>query len=337
MMKQHIAMLDGLRTVAVVLVMLNHFSPHLFPFGYIGVDIFFVISGYLISRKSIYSASAHDFNLLKFYKNRFFRIVPALVASVTGCLAVLWLVMLPWEWTTLGQTAQKVVIFFSNVYFSKSDYFSPLSMQNPLLHTWSLGVEEQFYLFIGLLAIAFLFLKKQLTSTICLLIIAISLGLCIYYQGDTKTYFQVQFRMWEFFIGCLLSAMPVAALSRMQQTVLTYGAVATLIITTAFINEATIWPSLYAVFPILATAIIIQFTPANSYVDRFLSLKFMVFSGKISYSLYLWHLPVHYVLNNTLSGLPILGFVLKFILFYLHYGLLNDKTLHSRYSVYFYV
>lgn len=292
--------IDGLRAVAVLSVVLCHAGLGL-PGGYIGVDIFFVISGYLITSLIIKDLRQGTFSLTAFWERRIRRILPALLV-VTVCTVVAgWFLLMPTDYESLGESVAALAFLIANVKFWRAvGYFSPSSEQVALLHTWSLAVEEQFYLFVP----AFLFLlsrRKALNLALPLLALAgiTSLGLSIYGTEHfvDATFYLLPTRAWELFAGALLAFLPAnsfAPSSAVRELVAGLG-LSLLLAPCILYNSDTPFPGLAALPPVLGTAALIwsgtnlEGTPA---VNRCLGWRPLVFVGLISYSLYLWHWPI---------------------------------------------
>lgn len=286
--------IDGLRAVAVLPVILFHAGFSWFSGGFIGVDVFFVISGYLITSILIHDLEKGTFSIARFYERRARRILPALFFVMLCCIPLAWVWMLPAQFRDFSQSLVAITFFASNVLFwIKAGYFSPISEEKPLLHTWSLAVEEQFYLFFPLLLlVVWRFGRSPVFYTI-LVISGISLTLTEWgwrYQPSANFYL-LPFRAWELGVGALcamwLHARPQASsslLSTLGLGLITYSALA--------YDESVPFPSLYAMVPVAGTALIILFGTSSTLAGRWLSMKFPVGVGLISFSAYLWHQPL---------------------------------------------
>ena len=289
--------IDGLRAVAVAAVVLYHMELGL-PGGFVGVDVFFVISGFLITGIIRRGLTNESFSLAEFWERRIRRIFPALFVMVVATLAVGFRLLIPTELVDLGKSSVAQALLLANAFYWKtSGYFQDPAEFKPLLHTWSLAVEEQFYLFFPL-ALCFL---KRLSSkrlfALLAIVALISFTASVYgaRYHHNFTFYLLPTRAWELLIGCMLAVLPW----KCESSSLRDSAIATLgflaIVFPIFLyDHKTPFPGLAAAPPVLGTAAII-FATANTpqvWLCRLLSLRPVVFIGLISYSLYLWHWPV---------------------------------------------
>jgi peptidoglycan/LPS O-acetylase OafA/YrhL len=296
--------IDGLRMIAVLPVVFNHAGLPGFPGGFIGVDIFFVISGYLITRILTREIEEQRFSILSFYERRARRILPALFVVLAVCLAVGWWLLSPYRYEALGKSIIATLVFASNIWFwfSAGDYFGPNVEIEPLLHTWSLAVEEQFYLFFPLLLLAISSLKRTNWIVIVWAIVALSFGLSIWMTqaAPTTNFYLIPSRVWELGAGSLL-ALGAFATSRHQIVHEIAGWTGILLIGASIflITAQTPFPGLAALPPVLgATLVIYSGTDHTVSAKRFLSWRPFVWIGLISYSLYLWHWPILVAARN---------------------------------------
>ncbi|HEY0104492.1 MAG TPA: acyltransferase family protein [Rhizomicrobium sp.] len=290
--------IDGLRAIAVGSVVISHanLSPYMRG-GYVGVDVFFVISGYLISSILFREVTEDRFSIAAFYRRRVLRILPALLAVLVATTVGAFLYMFPTELLDYAKSAIAALLFVSNVYFwSRAGYFDALAMSKPLLHTWSLAIEEQFYIvFPVFLYLVHRFQRNYLRHWV-LGIAAISFLIGAYgtFTNPISAFYLVQSRAWELLLGTIVALgiveIELAPLPRNLATAL--GLILIVVPVFAY-TETTAFPGLAALAPCLGTALIIaagNFGP--TYVSRLLSTRPMVFVGLISYSLYLWHWPL---------------------------------------------
>ena len=289
--------IDGLRAIAVLAVVLYHYGIGALPGGFVGVDIFFVISGYLITGIIQKEIERGVFTFSGFYERRIRRIFPALFAMLLATLFVGAWVLLPSDLVRLGNGTLATLLFASNVLFwRQSGYFDTGSEYNPLLHTWSLAVEEQFYIGLPILLILLhRYAKGWLKPTLVVCTI-VSFELCVWIQGlrPSATFFLSPFRAWELLLGGWLAVGVVPAIqgARMRLVV---SAVALLLLLCSlwWIKAGPAFPGWQAALPVLATAALLHAgAHGSSAVQRLLSLRPLVFVGLISYSLYLWHWPL---------------------------------------------
>jgi peptidoglycan/LPS O-acetylase OafA/YrhL len=323
--------IDGLRSVAVVPVVLFHFGINAVSGGFVGVDIFFVISGYLITTILAQSCGEQRLSLggtlLDFYARRVKRIFPVLFVVVLATLAAGYLLLSPGDYEAAGKSAIFTVTFLSNVFFwLNTGYFDAAAETMPLLHTWSLGVEEQFYIVWPLL----IFVLWKLTRlqgrafwSVLIGFIAISFAACVVVTtyDPQQAFYLPWFRAWQFAMGAAIAFLPT--LTRGNHAASVIGIL--LIAWAVFgFDESTVFPGYSALVPTLGAALIIVAGPAGV-ANRVLSMPPFVWVGLISYSLYLWHWPVtvlymHYsdeplsigeiaALGAVMTGLSILSYV----------------------------
>jgi peptidoglycan/LPS O-acetylase OafA/YrhL len=289
------AEIDGLRAIAVVPVILFHagFAP--FAGGYVGVDAFFVISGYLITSLLIEDLEHGRFSLAQFYERRARRILPALFFMMLCCLPFAWAWMVPSELKNFAQALVAVSLFASNILFWRNtDYFAPSAEENPLLHTWSLAVEEQFYIFFPLLLMALWRFGRRRVLAIVLLLSLASLAVAEWgwRRYPEATFYLIVTRAWELGAGAicafLLRGRPVAR----GHALLSGLGLGLIVASVVVYDSATPFPSLYALAPVGGTMLIVLFAGPDTPVGRLLSLRVFRGIGLISYSAYLWHQPL---------------------------------------------
>lgn len=290
--------IDGLRSLAVVPVVLNHAGLSAFPGGFVGVDIFFVISGFLITGILARELDERRFSIIGFYERRARRILPALMAMLATCMVGGWFLLLPDEFVRLAKSVVATLAFSSNIWFwySAGNYFGDGVAFEPLLHTWSLAVEEQFYLFFPLLLWLLAFGPRRFWPTIVGLICLVSFALSVWATTahPVTSFYLVPTRVWELGLGSLLAIGTFPHLRNAALAELTGLAGLILIVgSVALIGEDTPFPGLAALPPCLgAFALIWSGADRQTRAARFLSLAPLVWVGLISYSLYLWHWPV---------------------------------------------
>jgi len=309
--------IQGLRAFAVMAVVLFHFNPELLTGGFIGVDIFFVISGYLMTSIVISGVNSGSFSLKRFYIARFVRIVPALlllcgVVTILG-FAILNLV----DATELARHALSSVAFFSNItYWLESGYFDDASKENWLLHTWSLSVEWQFYL---IYPIVVLILSKLFSVDMIgrLTVFAILSGYAVSIWASNSmpsaAYFWLPTRAWELLIGGLAFFYPLKLKSQKTKNLLEAIGFLILIICTLIVSENVNWPGSIAMLPVAATLLIILANNQNSYLTGNFVAQTI---GKWSYSIYLWHWPLVVAIIYFELPKPIWIFALTASLFF---------------------
>ncbi len=290
---------DGLRAVAVVPVILFHAGVTSFYGGFLGVDIFFVISGYLIT--SLIAEEIHQggFSIVNFYERRARRILPALFLIVLFAILVAPFALNPLQMKDFGESLVGISTFSSNIIFwLQSGYFGTASEKSPLLHTWSLAVEEQFYVFFPLLLMFLWAFAKKLVELALVSILLISLILAHWASAHTAdaNFYLLPTRTWELMIGSLVGLLLRNELFNNTikpfQNLLSLLSFTVLLASFAFFDSNTPHPSLWTLIPVGATAVLIASTTTESIVGKILSNRLMVGVGLISYSLYLWHQPL---------------------------------------------
>lgn len=290
--------IDGLRAIAVLAVMFYHYGIGNLKGGFVGVDVFFVISGYLITGIIHREIGRGEFTFTNFYERRVRRIFPALFVVLLATLAAGAWLLLPSDLLGLGRSTLATLLFGANVlYWRQSGYFDTSSEYNPLLHTWSLAVEEQFYIGLPILLIlVHRFLRGRWLKPVLLACLAASFALCAFMQARMPgaTFFLSPFRAWELLLGSLLAvgALPQIHRPAVRSTV-SWIALAVLLWSLWSIEAGPEFPGWQAAIPVLATGALLHAGAAGtSQIQRLLSLRPMVFVGLISYSLYLWHWPL---------------------------------------------
>ena len=298
--------IDGLRAIAVMAVVLFHAGLGVSG-GFIGVDVFFVISGFLITSLIIKDLEAGKFTLANFWERRARRIIPAAVVLVFVVLAAGWFLLLPSDYAALGKSAAWHAAFAANIYFWRNtNYFASAAEEQPLLHTWSLAVEEQFYLIVPLLLLALFrfpyFRSRGLLLALFLIGFAFSLALSIVVvpRMPAVAFYLLPTRAWELLAGSIIAILPAASLSRIWREILCGIALITIVVPCFIYTKETPFPGLAALPPCLGTALFIWASgPASTSIQNstfniqnLLAARPVVFIGLISYSLYLWHWPL---------------------------------------------
>lgn len=286
--------IDGLRAVAVIPVVLFHSGMPFLEGGYLGVDVFFVISGYLITTIILDDIEKQRFSILSFYDRRFRRILPAYVVVILVSAFFAWLWMMPDELRNFGQSVFATSVFSSNfLFWTEAGYFIAGSAEKPLLHTWSLSVEEQFYVLFPLILLALCRLREGWTVLAIVLLTALSLGLSEYgwRHVPSANFYLLPFRAWELGFGAM-SAIYLRTYGPQSSARLSGVGFLTLFLSFALFDEFTPVPSIYALLPVVGTVMIVVFASQTNWVGRLLSQRYLVFVGLISYSTYLWHQPL---------------------------------------------
>ncbi len=334
--------IDGLRAIAVLSVIIFHMRASWLPGGFIGVDIFFVISGYLITSIIYHEMKENKFSFEKFYLRRIKRILPVFYVVVIVTLIIGLYISTPISFYGIGNSAISALFFMSNLYFARNPggYFES-SDTYPLLHTWSLSVEEQYYLLWP--AILMLFLKfglKQkrilsITSIFIFLFFVIAEFLSVSDKFSAWSYYLLPTRAGELLIGSFLAFLHTEYdTDKLKFTNLSSILGVTLIILSLiYVNKYCVFPGINAFWSTFGAGLIIYSNPKN-FINKFLALKPMVFIGLISYSLYLWHWPVlaylRYINPFTEKDLPLgivfLAVLVIFMLSVFSYYLIEKPT-----------
>lgn len=290
--------IDGLRAIAVLPVVFYHAG---FPGpsgGFIGVDVFFVISGFLITSIVANEIAEGRFSLVSFYERRARRILPALTAVILASFAVGWFFLLPEEMKNLGQSAFATGFFLSNVYFTLTlDYFAQAADFAPLLHTWSLAVEEQFYLFFPplLMFLAWMGWQRSLLLVVGLSLFSFIAAVFVLPLKPEWVFYLIVFRAWELGAGAMLA---LASLhppkGRALRDALALSGLAAILIPVFVFDSATPFPAAAALPPVFGATILIWVGAkgGGSLVSSLLAHHALVWVGLVSYSLYLWHWPI---------------------------------------------
>jgi peptidoglycan/LPS O-acetylase OafA/YrhL len=302
--------IDGLRALSILLVVGYHAEPWLAPGGFIGVDIFFVISGFLITGIILTELEAGSFSPLKFYARRVRRIFPALIVVLLATYLIGWFVLLPDGFSLLGENITAGVAFVSNLFqLRHAGYFAPDSSENPLLHLWSLGIEEQFYIFWppALLLMANSERRRRWIAGLTLLSFGVSL--LIFFGYKEWSFYSPLPRAWELLAGGILADRLRSHPEGLKKAFARYPdlqaltGVALIAGATFGLSSDSLFPGLYALLPTLGAVLII--VSPLSWINRIvLSSPPMVLLGLISYPLYLWHWPLLVYLSILRNGTP---------------------------------
>ncbi len=332
--------IDGLRALAVIPVILFHAGLGVSG-GYVGVDIFFVISGYLITSIILRELTAGTFSLIHFYERRIRRILPALFFVIFVCLPFAWLWLLPHELKSFAESVVAVVLFSSNILFwQESEYFATGAEYIPLLHTWSLAVEEQYYVIYPLLMLLLWRFGRYWLVALILLTGLLSLGLSEWgwrYFPEANFYL-LPTRAWELMLGALLAFY----LFRHKQpggAIRQWGSLLGILFIVAavfFFDSDTPFPGFYALVPTTGAALIILFTTEGTLAYWLLSQRLMVGMGLVSYSAYLWHQPLFVFARIRSMDTPSLGLMLAlsiatFVLAYLTWLIIERPFRNKRF------
>lgn len=335
--------IDGLRAVAVIPIVLFHAGVDQLSGGYVGVDIFFVISGYLIGSIILGDVALGRFSFRNFYLRRLRRILPALLFTVTATLAAGYFLLLPDEWMDLARSAAAALFFIPNINFwlASSTYFGLDVATQPLLHTWSLGVEEQFYLLAPALLVVFCRYCRDIALPLMLLgLCGMSFWVNLHWMGlDSKfSFYMLPARAWELLAGVLLAWwLPRHLLHHSPHhrsgAVLSAAGLALCVVPVFMLNEHSPFPGVNALYPVVGSALIIVGTAVapTCQVVRLLTTSPFVAVGRISYSLYLVHWPVVVYLGLLRPGesTPVLVLLISLFLALASYRFVEERYRRS--------
>lgn len=288
------AEIDGLRALAVVPVIFFHAGFELFSGGFVGVDVFFVISGYLITTILIEDIENKCFSIFNFYERRIRRILPALFFIMILCIPFAWMWMLPNQIKDFSQSLVAVSLFASNILFwRESGYFDAAAEEMPLLHTWSLAVEEQYYLLFPIfLILAWRFGKNRVFWMIVVMsVISLLLSEYGWRKQPTANFYLAPTRAWELFAGSI-SAFIVQKNGVQKNNLLALIGLAAIIFSIFAYDETTPFPSVYALVPVIGVVLLILYADKKTLVAKILNARAFVGLGLVSYSAYLWHQPI---------------------------------------------
>ena len=303
--------IDGLRAIAILSVLAFHAFPGRFEGGYIGVDIFFVISGFLISNIIVAGIEENRFSFIEFYSRRVKRIFPALVLVLLATYGLGWFVLLSAEYEQLGKHISGGAVFISNlVLWSDHGYFDSAAVSKPLLHLWSLGIEEQFYIVWPLLLSVLLRSRLNfLTVTICIAISSFLLNIFVSIDDVVAAFYSPQTRVWELLIGAVLAyssrhyrcslgkvylgqSWPDQKTNRCLSDLQSVVGIGMIGVAFFILTPESRYPGWWALLPTVGTALLIL-AGTEAWINRiFLSNRILVWFGLISYPLYLWHWPI---------------------------------------------
>lgn len=320
--------INGLRALAVISVVLYHFDTPFFSGGFSGVDIFFVISGFLMTGIIQSRLEANNFSFIKFYLDRAKRIIPALSCTCLLVFISCWLFLTPTDFETLGRHIYSSLLFISNIiYFKEINYFDASASQKWLLHTWSLSVEWQFYMLLPLLMFIVYKINRKAINSILQFVFIVSLTLSVYFVESNKAseaFYLLPARAWEMVIGGLVYLNQIK-INRRYLAILHYISIFTMVAAIVCLDKNDQWPGLLALIPVSAAAVFI----ASGHDSWISSNPVAQFIGKISYSVYLFHWPVVVALNYfglTDSSMRFAGIILSFILGAISYNLIENQT-----------
>ena len=298
--------INGLRAIAVIAVVLFHFNPTWVPGGFAGVDVFFVISGFLMTGIIFRGIEQENFSIIKFYVARASRIIPALAFLCLVLLVLGWFYLPPMDYRALGKHVAGSVGFLSNIiYLRESGYFDAVSHEKWLLHTWSLSVEWQFYIIYPLVLIT---MRKLMPLKLMKVAVFVGMTLgfifCIFatYRWENTSYYLLSTRGWEMMLGGVAYLYPFTVQENKKKLIELLG-ILLIIGSYAFISKDTPWPGYFAFIPVIGVFLVIQSQRNDSFVTSNIVFQKI---GVWSYSIYLWHWPVvvvvyYFSLNETFT------------------------------------
>lgn len=299
--------IDGLRALSVISVIIYHFGKisenNFFQLkgGFLGVDVFFVISGYLITLIILKEIDAtKNFSFLNFYLRRVRRILPALLVMMLMTFPLAWYFLLPYDLVDFSKSVLSILTFNSNFFFwyNQTQYAAEAAIYKPLLHTWSLAVEEQYYIFMPIfLLISFKFLKKYL---LLILISFFILSLIISTYGSSNfpnfNFYNLISRSFEILSGSILAFIKLKFTNKINdenlKSIFSIVGIILILFSFFYFDEGDLLPSIYSLVPIFGACLVIYFSEDRNIINKILSNKYLVYIGLISYSLYLWHYPI---------------------------------------------
>lgn len=288
--------IDGLRAIAVVSVVVHHAFPDALPGGFVGVDIFFVISGYLITTLVRDALDEGRFSLADFYARRARRILPALLVVVTAALVAGWFVQSALQYSMLGKTAAAAAMFVANFsLWQDANYFAWTSRSAILLHLWSLSVEEQFYIFWPLILAALAaFPRLVVPATLAIVGASFYYGLGAAEVDQSRAFYWLPSRVWELGVGGILALLRLRSENLAAPLSLAGSLLGLCVIVVSLfaLNGSMLFPGFVALAPTAGAALVIAAGPHNWIARRALGNPLAIFLGLISYPLYLWHWPL---------------------------------------------
>jgi len=324
--------INALRAIAIIGVMLYHFKLDFFKGGFAGVDVFFVISGYLMSRVIIGHINKGLFSFKDYLEKRLYRIVPALLFMVAVVIAICFFIYLPYDYKANLQNAESSIVFLSNIFYWRNtpSYFDASADTNLFLHTWSLSVEWQFYLIYPFLLLLFNKLFKN-WCTFKLVFVALTLILFLGsvmltpYSGSFSFY-MLPTRSWEMLVGGMAFFADGKILNRVWQKMLATAGYVLILSGFFILNELMLWPGLYTLIPVTGAFLVIVANYSSFVLVKQGSLQFI---GKISYSLYLWHWPVYVISQYYGLGTGSVAVIIYYSMLSLILGFASYKYIES--------
>ena len=343
---KHNIRITNLRGLSVILIFFYHLD-YLLPGGYIGVDIFFVVSGYLIYKITSSSTFLSKKELKLNFIKRFNRLTPVLIFVSIITIYLSYLFIIPEEAKYLRDSLQSIIFYYSNIFYIETTNYFNTNAFNPLIHTWSLAVEFQFYLFIVLFLFLIKFLKVRsnnfIISVIILSFLTAQFGgnfihakpyiedLIMFYHPPNSSFFNLFTRLWEFFIGVYLSQNEKKLINGYTKSkIFEISSLFLILICTFLFNERTPHPSFLTIPIIIATSILIINNNSKSICKILIDNKLFNKLGEISYSFYLWHLPIIYFFTYKIFGDKFLVILFSF-LFTIIFSFLTHELIEKKF------
>lgn len=334
--------IDGLRAIAVLPVILFHAGFETFGGGFVGVDIFFVISGFLITTIISEESKTGRFSIVNFYERRARRIFPALFLVMGICIISAWFLFLPGDMKEFADSITAVSLFLSNfLFWYQSGYFDTVAEMKPMLHTWSLAVEEQFYVIFPLLFMLFMKLGKQYVLTVLSILFFASLGFAqwVSITNPEMAFYFLPARGWELLLGSLISLFlyRVKIRNRIANECGTGLGLLLILYSIFFYSKITPFPGVYALAPTIGAGLIIVFATQKTMLGQIIGNKLFMRIGAISYSAYLWHQPLfvfarYMTLNEPSKAMFATLSVVTFALAYLSWKFV-ELPFRDKYTV----
>lgn len=288
--------IDGLRAIAVLSVILFHLQVAGFAGGFIGVDVFFVISGYLITGIILQDYNVGQFTFADFYKRRIRRIMPLTVVVYAFTLLVSYLLFFSEQYKSINHVLKSSLLFVSNfLLLRKPGYFDPSMQENPFLYTWSLSVEEQFYIFFPLgIYLLLRYVKGGYKyGLVAIAVLSFIANIIVTAHNPQKAFYWPHTRAWQLMCGAILATGLVKTTSKQWlNNLLSIAGVLMILAGVILFREGIVYPGWNAVLPVVGACCIIYGAASGTVVNKLLASRPMVFVGKISYSLYMWHWPI---------------------------------------------
>lgn len=335
------AEIDGLRALAIVPVILYHAGFSLFSGGFLGVDVFFVISGYLITKIIYEQCLKEEFSFIQFYDRRIRRIIPPLLATALLTIGVA-STFSPADIKNVGQSLVATFTFLSNYFFYlETDYFNPFNQNAPMLHTWSLSVEEQFYIFFPFLLVVFAKRPGKYLVFLALAVLSFYDAVQLTQDNPNLSFYSFHTRGWEFLLGSLIAVYETDKADQLRFNhklsveFLVFLSITALLASVIFLTKQIDHPSWWTLVPVISTGAIIFFGKYTVYAKAVLSNRLFVGIGLISYALYLFHNPIfsaikYHAASEHVAIYKVLSLPLIVVLSYLSYRYIEKPSRNKQ-------